>query len=206
MSGVRKLSTIPNETECLRILKEAGASDKVIRHTCTVMLLAVEIGKRTGADLKILMAGGLLHDIGRSRTHGVMHPVAGAEIAREKGVPEEIVHIIQSHIGSGITPEDAQRLGYPPGDYMPHTLEEKIVSISDKLTGGCDYITVSQALEEFERKGLHESGQRMLAMYRELSENAGIELDQLAGVIDAKDHRGPCNDYVGKISPRNPQE
>ncbi len=185
---------IPSEAECIKILKEVGASDKVIRHTCTVMLLAVEIGKRTGANLELLRAGGLLHDVGRSQTHSVMHPVVGAEIARQKGLPEEVIRIIQSHIGSGITPEEAKELGYPPGDYMPRTLEEKIVGISDKLTGGSAYVSVSEALEEFESKGLHVAGQRMLATYRELSEKAGIELDQLAKSIK-KERRGACGEY-----------
>ncbi len=164
-----------------------------------VMVLAVEIGQRTGADLELVRAGALLHDIGRSVTHSVMHPVVGAKIARDRNLPEAIVHIIQRHIGAGITPGEARKLGYPAGDYMPHSLEEKIVGMADKLTGDDSYLSVQEALGEFESRGLHEPGQRMLAMYRELSSKAGLELDEVARSIKVGEHRGLCRDYLEDI-------
>ncbi|MBM4236900.1 MAG: HDIG domain-containing protein, partial [Euryarchaeota archaeon] len=74
---------MPSEEECLRILREEGTRPVVIRHCCTVKEVAVRIAERCDADLDLVKAGALLHDIGRSRTHGVGHAVEGARIARE---------------------------------------------------------------------------------------------------------------------------
>ncbi len=78
----------------------------------------------------------LLHDIGRTKTHTIKHAVVGAEILRNLNFPDEIVNITIKHIGAGIPPKEAEILGLPPGDYMPHTLEEKIVAHADNLVNG----------------------------------------------------------------------
>ncbi len=191
------MSRIPSEEECLRLLREAGASERVIRHTCTVMVLANEIARRCLANEELVRAGALLHDIGRSRTHSVMHPVVGGEIAKQKGLPEEIIKIIHRHIGSGLTDEEARKLGYPPGHYLPETVEEKIVCISDKLVGGTDYQTSQRSYQEFLDRGLTSSGERMLRLYREISDRAGIELDRLIKEIDPAKEIGPCSRMLG---------
>ena len=49
----------------------------------------------------------MLHDIGRSKTQGIMHGVEGAKIATELGLPEAIVNIIERHLGAGIPKEEA---------------------------------------------------------------------------------------------------
>jgi tRNA (cytidine56-2'-O)-methyltransferase len=92
------LSTTPNEQECIEILRSQGAPDRVIKHVCKVMVLAVAIAERCGADVELVRAGGLLHDVGRTRTHGIRHAVEGAAIARSLGLPERLVLVIQKHI------------------------------------------------------------------------------------------------------------
>jgi uncharacterized protein (TIGR00295 family) len=57
----------------------------------------------------------------------------GAKIAIELGLPLSIVNIIERHVGAGIPFEEAENLGLPPKDYIPITLEEKIVSHADNL-------------------------------------------------------------------------
>ena len=41
-------------------------------------------------------------DIGRSKTHGVLHVLEGVKIARKLRLPEGIVNIIERHIGAGL--------------------------------------------------------------------------------------------------------
>lgn len=190
------MSTIPSEAECIRILRDRGAADRVIKHVCTVTVLAVAITERCRADVPLVRAGALLHDLGRTRTHGIRHGVEGAAIAHELGLPEPLVLIIQKHVGAGITAEEAKVLGLPDLDYMPSTLEEKIVCHSDNLVGDATYMTSRQSYQDFLRKGLRDPGERMLVMHRQLSAAAGIDVDEIVRQLDLSKVSGPCAHYL----------
>jgi uncharacterized protein (TIGR00295 family) len=190
------LSTIPSEAECISILVEEGCPPRVIRHTCTVMALAVAIAQRCHVNPDLARAGAQLHDVGRSRTHGIRHGVEGASIARSRHLPDELVLIIQKHMGAGFTAQEAKALGLPPGDYMPSTIEEKIVCHSDKLVGDHEFITSQQAYRELVEKGYRSTGDRMLEMHRELSSLCGIDIDDLTSTIDLKRVTSPCSKYL----------
>lgn len=186
---------MPNEEECLRILRQAGAPDRVIKHVCTVAAVAEAIALRCDADRSLVRAGGLLHDLGRSRTHGLRHGVEGARMARAMGLPEELVLIIQKHVGAGITPEEARGLGLPDMDYVPSTLEERVVCHADNLVGDAEVLTSAASYQDFLRKGLEEQGRRFLAMHRELSAACGADVDEIARTADLSGH-GPCARYL----------
>ena len=100
-------------------------------------------------DIRLVEAGAMLHDVGRSRSHDVDHAVKGAEIARELGLPEALIHIIERHIGAGIPDDEAKQLGLPPGHYVPETLEEKIVAYADKLIAGRCEVDISVTMKDF---------------------------------------------------------
>ena len=93
--------------KCIFLLKKSGCSDSVISHCKVVRNLAVNIAKRTDADLKLVEAGALLHDIGRSKTHGLKHAIEGAKIAKDMGLPDRIIRIIERHIGAGLSADIA---------------------------------------------------------------------------------------------------
>jgi uncharacterized protein (TIGR00295 family) len=119
--------------------------------------LAVEIaqtcrGKGLNVDVKLVEAGALLHDIGRSKTHSVHHAVVGAEIARSLGLPDSVVSIIKRHVGGGITTGEALKLGWPKDVYVPQTIEEKIVSYADKLVEGSKRVPIERTIEAFSRE------------------------------------------------------
>ncbi|MFA4906795.1 MAG: HD domain-containing protein [archaeon] len=54
---------IPSTKKCLRLLEKYGTSRNVIRHCKKVAELARKIGRRNKANVKLLNAAGLLHDI-----------------------------------------------------------------------------------------------------------------------------------------------
>lgn len=111
--------------------------EKVRRHCRKVSEVAEEIALKIGADTEIIREGALLHDIGRAITHDPFyHFIASGEILRKEGVDEKIVRIAERHFASGMTEEEAKTLNLPPGDYMPQTLEEKIVSLADNIVFG----------------------------------------------------------------------
>jgi uncharacterized protein len=84
---------LPTRGQALQLLRKSGCRENVIRHVEAVSALAVEIGeacrkKGFSVDLELVEIGGLLHDIGRAKTHSVHHAVLGADIARSFGLPE----------------------------------------------------------------------------------------------------------------------
>jgi uncharacterized protein len=141
----------------LKLLSENGCSRTVINHCKAVEKVAMEIAeacKKRGldVDVKLVQIGALLHDIGRSKTHSVHHAIIGAEIARSLNLPEEVVSIIERHVGGGITTEEAENLGWPAKSYVPETLEEKIVAYADKLIEGSKKVSIDQTIKKFSKK------------------------------------------------------
>ena len=92
----------------IEILKKEKTPHNVIDHSIAVCKKACEIAENfPEADLDIIQKGALLHDIGRSRTHGITHAVEGVKIAREYGYGDDVLNVIERHIGAGITKKEA---------------------------------------------------------------------------------------------------
>lgn len=174
-----RMGEIPSRDECLAILRSAGCSEDVVAHCEAVARVALGIAKRCRARVELVEAGALLHDIGRARTHSIEHAVEGAELARELKLPVEIVMIIERHIGAGILRNEAASIGLPEKDYVPETLEEKIVAHADNLISGNRRVTVEEAVASLIRRGLRESATRTMRLHEELSQFAGTNVDRI---------------------------
>lgn len=135
------------------VLIRAGCSADVVAHCRKVSALAVSLARqvKTPVDQELVRAGALMHDIGRSRTHDIGHAIAGVQIGRSLGFPEQLLMIIERHVGAGITAAEAVRLGLPEKDYLPETREEKLVSYADNLMSGVREIPYYEALDRFKR-------------------------------------------------------
>ncbi len=174
------MSKYPNREECIQILQDVGCSDGVIKHCEVVTEIALRIAaKIPDADIDLVHAGGLLHDIGRSKTHGIAHAVEGAKLASELGLPEELILIIERHIVAGIPQDTAVELGLPAKDYMPQAIEEQIVAHADNLVEQHKRVKVTRAVEILKGQGLDEPAERVSKLHRELSTIAGIDIDEL---------------------------
>ncbi|WP_406662244.1 HDIG domain-containing metalloprotein [Methanolobus sp. ZRKC3] len=135
----------------LQILEEAGCSKGVIEHCIAVSELATEIGNKLAddgieIDLALVEIGGLLHDIGRSKTHSIRHAVEGANIARKLQIDASIAEIIKRHIGAGITIDEILKFDLPEDNYMPETIEEKVVAHADNLIKGTERISLEERI------------------------------------------------------------
>lgn len=95
----------------------------LLTHTSAVTRLCEYVGKlynekygdRLRLNMDYLLAGGLLHDVGKlieyTKKEGKViksqdgklhrHPFTGASLAREAGLPPEVIHIIYAHSKEG---------------------------------------------------------------------------------------------------------
>ena len=166
---------LPSPQTALKLLSEAGCSQRVIDHCKAVSALAVQFAeacKNRGLDVDVdlVEVGALLHDIGRSKTHGVDHAVVGVEIAKSLSLPKPIVSIIERHVGGGIDAEEAKELGLPMKNYFPTTLEEKLVAYADKLIEGNRVVPIERTIEQISEKlgEQHPAIDRIIRLHEEL--------------------------------------
>lgn len=173
------MSSIPSPERCIQLLIENGCSESVVNHCIAVKDVAVRMAKKADADVELVEAGALLHDIGRSKTHGIRHAFEGALIAKKLGLPESIVKIIERHIGAGIPKDEAEKLGLPPRNYIPETLEEKIVCHADNLIDNCKLQKIELEIERALTEGHKEYANRLVALHKELSEICRVDVNNI---------------------------
>jgi len=145
--------------DAIHLLHKAGCPPDVIAHARAVAKYAREIAVRCNkkhrnpVDIELVIAGALLHDIGRARSNGIDHAVAGAEIAQALGLDMRIVRIIKRHIWAGIPKDEAERLGLPREDYLPETAEEMIVAHADNLVDDTERISIDERIRRMRKRG-----------------------------------------------------
>jgi uncharacterized protein len=165
--------------DALRVLREVGCSREVIRHCLAVERISLRLARRIRAngnklDLRLVSLGALLHDIGRARTHDIRHGVEGGKILRELRLTD-FVNFAERHLGAGITAVEAKDLGLPERDFVPKTLEEKVVAYADKLVMGERGASYEEALKWFrsELGPTHPAIKRFEALHMEIQRLLG---------------------------------
>lgn len=108
--------------EGMEIVKEFIKNQNLINHMLCVEAAMRWYAEKLGQDVEKWGLTGLLHDFDWE-IHPTLeeHPIAGAPILRERGVPEEIVEAVLSH---------ADHTGYPR-----ITLMQKALFACDEITG-----------------------------------------------------------------------
>lgn len=134
------MSEALDERTCEVLLDEAGVDEGVLIHVRAVRRRAKSIARqitRRGHPvlLDVVVAGALLHDVGRGISGGPAHGAVGADWLRARGCPEAVCLCVERHILAGLGPEEARDAGLGGRDLIPRSLEEKIVAHADNLTG-----------------------------------------------------------------------
>jgi len=154
-------------------------------HVLRVLRLAERIGNVEGADMEILRAAVLLHDIARVAEDqgGPCHAEAGAQRAREilAGHPEDLVEAVAHAIATHRFRSSA----------VPQTLEAKILYDADKL----DAIGAIGVARAYAIAGRH--GQRLWATVS--LAHAERSMEEARGDIANAEHT-PVHEYIFKLS------
>lgn len=111
-----------NRDEALMIVKENIKNQNLINHMLCVEAAMKHYARKLGEDEEKWAITGLLHDFDWE-IHPTLedHPMAGAPILKQKGVPDEIIHAVLSH---------AEHSGVPRESRM-----EKALFACDEITG-----------------------------------------------------------------------
>jgi uncharacterized protein (TIGR00295 family) len=179
---------IPDERQALSLHEKYGSNEQIVEHCKTVarasMVLSEALAARGKAvDKRAVLAGALLHDIGRTRTHEVGHGHVGASMLEKEGVDVVVVEIVRRHVGAGISPEEAVALGFPKGDYIPRTLEQMVVCFSDKMVSSDSVRPFEEEVRRFARKG--HNVKRLLALKKSLQDELEENPEELVTVAFA---------------------
>jgi uncharacterized protein (TIGR00295 family) len=148
------------------------AFNKVLSHSRAVKELALKMASRVkGVDMDFIDTASILHDIGRFECppgpKTIFHGVKGSEILKKEHLPRHAL-VAERHVGSGITKDEARKLGLPTRSYLPKSKEEKIICMADSLIFGDKPGTFEQVLERYKKEVGKALVRRTLRLYREI--------------------------------------
>ncbi len=128
-------------------------------------------------DRQFIEEAAMLHDIGIVRCNApgiqcfgtepyICHGRIGAEMLRAEGFPRH-ARVCERHTGAGITRRQiiAQKLPLPQQDFLPETMEEKVICYADKFFSKShldEEKTIEQAIAS-----LSKFGEEGVARFRE---------------------------------------
>ena len=123
--------------ESMSLLADYGQETGWTMHCYAVAEAAAKVGdviaKSRPIDCSFLWSAALLHDIGRYITHDpLLHGVEGYKILSMLGYEKE-AYVCASHILFGLNAADSSQLGLPSSDFVPRTIEEKLMPLVDYL-------------------------------------------------------------------------
>lgn len=119
----------------------------------------------------------MLHDIGIFRCYAagiqcfgtepyICHGRIGAELLRSEGFPRH-ARVCERHTGAGITKAQiiVQNLPLPQQDFLPETMEEKVICYADKFFSKT-HLDREKTIEQAE-KSLSKFGEEGVLRFRE---------------------------------------
>ncbi len=152
----------------------------LINHSQSVARKALQIVSshpELHLDAQFVEEAAMLHDLGIFRTDApgiqcfgsepyICHGRLGAEILRKEGY-ERHARVCERHTGAGITCKEiiAQGLPLPHQDFLPETMEEKVICYADKFFSKT-HLDRERSIEKAE-KSLAKFGEDGVMRFRE---------------------------------------
>ncbi len=168
----------------IELLKKHSSSEKafakVLEHSRAVQRLALKIAGKVHdsghfVDLDFIRTASLLHDIGRFKVppgrDTYMHGFEGAQILKKEGLDERYCRVCETHVGVGITSFDVkkQKMALPEKDYVPKTIEEKIICYADNLVFKDGVQSVEATRQRWADELGEDYGERFMALHHEIT-------------------------------------
>lgn len=134
----------------------------LLTHSQAVADMALECADRNRLpiDRDFTVEAALLHDIGIIYTHApsilcfgtepyIRHGIIGYDLLMQRGLPRHAA-VCATHTGAGLTAADivAGNLPLPHRDFLPETLEEKLICYADKFYSKSGDLTLRKPLEK----------------------------------------------------------
>ncbi|TFH28640.1 MAG: HD domain-containing protein, partial [Promethearchaeota archaeon] len=145
-------SVIPSKKEAMGLLKRLKIPRNIVNHQVAVMRKALDLAyniTKADVNIELVRIGALIHDIGRYKAHDMSHGLEGGIFLRDQGYSEQLARIAETHSLAGLTAEEAVEFGLPPRDYLPHSLEEKLVCLADKYYSGTREISIEKRFDRW---------------------------------------------------------
>jgi putative nucleotidyltransferase with HDIG domain len=190
-----------DHTEAYNIVTQYVKNQGLINHMLSVEAAMRFYAEKEGQDVEMWGLAGILHDFDWE-IHPTLegHPLDGAPILRERGVPEEVVRAILAH---GFLPE-----------YPRETRMEKALCACDEITGLITAVALvrpSRSLYDLEASSVKKKWKDKAfaaGTNREEMEQAaadyGVPLwDHVANVILAMRKIAPVLGLEGNLTPTN---
>ncbi len=140
-------SRIPSLEACVQLMEEYGMLANIRHHSLVVARLAVQLLEglkamqpdRPQADMELVLAGALLHDIAKTPclTAQCDHALVGADICRREGYPE-VAEIVAQHVRLSPFTEDRYQAGVFNAVVLVHYADKRVrhhsvVSLDERL-------------------------------------------------------------------------
>lgn len=166
---------LPTRESALALVHEYVDSESLRRHMYSVEAAMRSYAEKFGEDPELFGITGLVHDFDYEK-RPEEHPLPGAEVLRENGYPEEIVHAVLAHysVRTGVEPQ----------------------SLLDKTLRACDEVTgliTAAALVRPSRSVMDLEAKSVMKKFKDRAFAAGVDREEVEHSVqdlgvDLKEH------------------
>ena len=158
---------LPSRDESLALVHAHVRSESLRRHMYAVEAACRAYARTWGEDEETYGTAGLVHDLDYE-AHPDEHPLRAAELLRERGYPEEVVHAVLAHY--------AERTGVEPETRLDRTLRA-----CDEITG----LITAAALVRPSRSVADLEAKSVLKKMKDRAFAAGVDREEVRRAADA---------------------
>lgn len=159
--------SLPARDEALALVHQYVESESLRRHMYSVEAAMRAYARKLGEDEELFGITGLVHDFDYE-TRPDEHPLPGAEMLREQGYPEALVHAVLAH-------------NEPRTHVKPETLLDRALRACDEVTGlitAAALVRPSRSLTDLEAKSV-------MKKFKDRAFAAGVDREEVSEAVEA---------------------
>lgn len=178
----------PSRADALALMHHYVESESLRRHMYSVEAACRAYARKFGEDEQLFGLAGLVHDFDYEK-RPEEHPLPGAEILREEGYPEELVHAVLAHYSA--------RTGVEPESLLDRTLRA-----CDEVTG----LITAAAMVRPSRSVMDLESKSVMKKFKDRAFAAGVDREEVRRAaeelgVDLKEHIQFCIEAMREIAP-----